>query len=204
MRLGLISDASLGTTFYGDMVGVPTKRAPGMGLYQPTGIQGMVFRALLLDVGYYLDFMNEYEDGVSRPPYMEQRRTDSRTIDPRHNFLTAILSPGLDRLTRTLGRGEANDSCGQIAIAMTRYRLDHGSWPTELSLLTPKYLAAIPIDPFDGKPLRLVTRGEIPTLYSVDVDGVDDGGVNSREHQGKGDWTYTLEPATRPTTKPSP
>ena len=204
MRLGLISDESLGAVFYGDIVGVPLlKPLPGVEIFRPTGIQATLFRALLLDVDNYLDFMTEVEDDMTQPIYLGQQRATSLQDRAQHNFLTAIVAPSLNRLPKILGRGETNDSCGQIAIAMTRYRLDHGAWPADLATLIPNYIATIPADPFDGKPLRFITRGGLPILYSVDVDGVDHGGIDSTQNKGKGDWTYALEPATpQATTKP--
>ena len=44
--------------------------------------------------------------------------------------------------------------CAAVAVALERYRLANGRWPDDLAALVPKYLAAVPADPFDGKPLR--------------------------------------------------
>jgi hypothetical protein len=38
-------------------------------------------------------------------------------------------------------------------------------------------LAAVPLDPFTGKPLLFKTREDGVTVYSVGRDGVDDGGL---------------------------
>jgi hypothetical protein len=45
-----------------------------------------------------------------------------------------------------------------------------------LNDLVPQLLSAMPADPFDGKPLRYhrLTKGYV--VYSVGVDGHDDGG----------------------------
>jgi hypothetical protein len=40
------------------------------------------------------------------------------------------------------------------AVAAERYRLAHGRWPGSLSDLTPNLLPSVPLDPFDGDPLR--------------------------------------------------
>ena len=39
----------------------------------------------------------------------------------------------------------------------------------------------VPIDPFDGKPLRLTTKDGAIVVYSVGKDQVDDGGAGSPE-----------------------
>lgn len=62
------------------------------------------------------------------------------------------------------------------AIGLERYRRTAGSWPEELADLTPEYLARVPPDRFDGEALRYRLVGGEPLLYSVGVDGDDDGG----------------------------
>ena len=63
------------------------------------------------------------------------------------------------------------------AIAVRRYQLRHGRNPGELRALVPEFLAAVPLDPMDGRPLRyrLDADGSF-LLYSVGEDGVDNGG----------------------------
>ena len=97
-------------------------------------------------------------------------------------------------------RTEAGDACARVAVAMTRYRLDHGKLPTRLSDVVPAYLNAIPTDPFDGKPLRLVMRNNQWIIYSVGPDGVDNGGV-SFEKTKNGDVTFTLRATPSATTQ---
>jgi hypothetical protein len=63
------------------------------------------------------------------------------------------------------------------AIAIERYRLKKGHLPSELSVLVPEYLSAVPRDSMDGKALRyrLAANGSFQ-LYSVGYDGKDNGG----------------------------
>jgi hypothetical protein len=77
-------------------------------------------------------------------------------------------------------------------MAATRYRLDHGNLPTTLVQLVPDYLDEIPIDPFDGKPLRLSQKPDEWTVYSVGPDGKDDSGLPYDSKTEKGDLTFTL------------
>jgi hypothetical protein len=79
---------------------------------------------------------------------------------------------------------------------MTRFRLDHGTLPSHLDELVPAYLDAVPLDPFDGHPLRLAVKNDHRIIYSVGPDLVDDGGVDMV--QGKGDVTFTLKPPANP------
>lgn len=66
-------------------------------------------------------------------------------------------------------------------LAMAMFRADHGAEAKELTALVPQYLPAVLTDPFsaEGAPIRLA--GDEPArVYSVNLDGVDDGG-----HEGK-------------------
>ena len=63
------------------------------------------------------------------------------------------------------------------AIALKRFQLEHGQWPETLAELSPEFLPSVPIDPYDGKPLKYHSNPDGTfLLYSVGEDGVDDGG----------------------------
>jgi hypothetical protein len=55
-------------------------------------------------------------------------------------------------------------------------------------------LVEIPLDPFNGKPLRLAIKNNQWIIYSVGPDQIDNGGVDI-EH-GKGDVIFTLQAGT--------
>ena len=61
-------------------------------------------------------------------------------------------------------------------LALRCYRSEEGHPPTALDQLVPRDLQRVPIDPFSGRPLIYQQRGTNWLLYSVGVDGVDDGG----------------------------
>ena len=63
------------------------------------------------------------------------------------------------------------------ALALERFNLAKGRWPDKLDELVPQYLSAVPLDPFDGAPLRLASKGSAIIVYSVSQDKVDHGGV---------------------------
>jgi hypothetical protein len=63
-----------------------------------------------------------------------------------------------------------------VALAVERYRRDKTTWPDSLEQVCPRYLAAVPLDPYDGKPFRYRRVKEGVVIYSVFRDGVDNGG----------------------------
>ncbi len=60
--------------------------------------------------------------------------------------------------------------------ALRCYRSEQGRPPATLAQLIPHGLERIPLDPFSGRSLVYQQRGTNWLLYSVGVDGVDDGG----------------------------
>lgn len=86
------------------------------------------------------------------------------------------------------------------AVAVERYRLDHGRLPAALGDLVPAYLPAVPGDAFDhGKPLRFLAGEDRFTVYSVGRNGADEGGED-RDGVAKGDdipFTILLPNAPR-------
>ncbi len=74
------------------------------------------------------------------------------------------------------------------ALAMRMYELDRGERPESLDQLVPDYLPAVPDDPFfDGKrPISYAPYADKSVLYSVWLDGTDDGGKYSAYEDGDG------------------
>jgi hypothetical protein len=82
---------------------------------------------------------------------------------------------------------QAQQRMAVTAIAIHRYRLQTGKFPDELATLVPKFLPALPRDDMDGKTLRYKLRPDGGfLLYSVGLDGKDDGGdsapANNKKH----------------------
>ena len=75
---------------------------------------------------------------------------------------------------------EARLSIIRAVLAIERYRLaSANSLPDTLAALVPSVLDSVPLDPFDGKPVRYkkLTKGYM--VYSIGPDRKDDGGVPS-------------------------
>lgn len=63
------------------------------------------------------------------------------------------------------------------AIALKRYQFKNGNYPPDLNSLAPEFVATVPLDAVDGKPLRYKSNPDGTfLLYSVGENGVDDGG----------------------------
>ncbi|MBN9689572.1 MAG: hypothetical protein J0M24_04980 [Verrucomicrobia bacterium] len=92
------------------------------------------------------------------------------------------------------------------ACAVERYRLQHASkLPTQLEQLVPEFLPTVPLDPFDGRPLRYVPSREGYVLYSVGPDKVDDRGRPNQRSRKPGEpttWDVTFAVGPIPGQKP--
>jgi hypothetical protein len=81
------------------------------------------------------------------------------------------------RVRRTSPKVTGPNRClAQAAVAAERYRREHGDWPRALADLVPDYLPAVPLDPFNGQPLRYCRTESGAVIYSIGEDGRDDGG----------------------------
>jgi hypothetical protein len=74
-----------------------------------------------------------------------------------------------------------------VLIACERWLRRHGHWPQSLQQLVTDYLAQVPEDPFDGKPLRYRRLADGVVVYSIGGNGRDDGGAIRKEGKTPGD-----------------
>jgi hypothetical protein len=110
-------------------------------------------------------------------------------------FMTKMLLPSLSRIGMVELRSNTSVDCARAALGVEQFRLAEGRLPESLDQLVPKYLDAVPIDPFDGKPLRYKRLDKGYTIYSVGEDGEDNGGVPKSKVQPdeKFDLPFTVE-----------
>jgi hypothetical protein len=71
-------------------------------------------------------------------------------------------------------------------VAVERYRVANNRWPDTLPELVPAYLPKVPLDPYDGAPLRYRRLSDGVVIYSVGADGKDNGGklTDGRTREG--------------------
>jgi hypothetical protein len=93
-----------------------------------------------------------------------------------YSLLLATL-PALSKVTTREAIGLAHLRLAQIAIALEKLRAANSKYPDALTELVPKFLSAVPADPFDGQPLRYRKVGEGFVIYSVGPDLKDDSGM---------------------------
>jgi hypothetical protein len=110
-------------------------------------------------------------------------RTAMESADPlevAHFEVSALLADGDNVAFLAAARAEALCNLTLTAIAAKRYHLEHGQWPSDLQSLG-EFLGEMPLDPYDGKPLRMMVRDEELVIYSIGLDGRDNGGTEIQD-----------------------
>lgn len=96
--------------------------------------------------------------------------------------ITRLLLPAVSKIGEAVRRKHAILRCTIVGLASERYRREKKTWPDKIEQLCPQFLAAVPLDPYDGKPLRYRRVRDGVVIYSVGQDAVDNGGNLDREH----------------------
>jgi hypothetical protein len=73
-------------------------------------------------------------------------------------------------------RSKTRFRCMVVLLAVERFRLAVGRWPNNSDELTPKFLEAVPVDPYAKAPLRYKRLANGVVVYSVGKNATDDGG----------------------------
>jgi hypothetical protein len=110
---------------------------------------------------------------------VEQQMEDFQALDASSAelpVLSRLISPAVIKVAKASWRDIAQMLCAKVMLAAERYRRAEGHWPKGIADLVPKYLVAVPPDPFDGKPLRMRRFEEGLVIYSIGENRVDDGG----------------------------
>jgi peroxiredoxin len=92
------------------------------------------------------------------------------------DVIICMMMPAIYKVQGAVDRMKQTHGNLHVAFALARYHCDSGHYPKNLDALSPKYLDRIPQDIFSGKPLiyRLTENGYL--LYSVGLNGKDEGG----------------------------
>jgi hypothetical protein len=158
------------------------------------------------DARVYQQYLESCREQVQQPftPTTIEQATTSGIKAARHGIMTSIIVPALQRYLERVVMDEATRATALTGIAIARYQLDHGrAFPAKLDALVPQYMDDVPLDPFDGHPLRLVVRDNEALIYSIGPDLKDEGGVPFDEQKRTGDMVFTVKAAADAQSAPS-
>jgi hypothetical protein len=107
----------------------------------------------------------------------EIRAMQTGPLSKMRYLFVNLLFPGYDALRSryTMSQGERDGVL--IGLALELYHREHGKWPANLAELSPRWLPHIPVDRITGELLKFKIVDDRPIVYSIGVDGNDDGGM---------------------------
>ena len=173
-----------------------TKVQAGMTFLSVTGLKSADRRLMFgtMEKALELADKNDADSRVEFQGLFEKCAVEAHRFPPK--ILSMMLLPSLKKIPDRFASIEVRCSAMRVALAVERYRLRHDDkLPGKLEDLTPEFLKKVPVDPFDGQPLRfrLLTNGYV--IYSIGANRVDDGGTE-RPEKGSSktfDETFTVE-----------
>jgi len=138
-----------------------------------------------IDHYHYLDITQSRIHFAEHPTWpVPKSLDDNRLFAPPHqtnSFWRKPLGPTLITY-QSFFISKADKRVVLTGIAVERYRQKHSQLPAQPQDLVPEFLDTIPNDPFTGIPLSYRLEGAGAIIYSLGVDGVDDGGRERDEY----------------------
>lgn len=101
-------------------------------------------------------------------------------------MILGVIMPAMTQAVRGAHESAMRLDAAKVAVALEAHRRATGAYPASLDELIPRSLPAMPIDRYDGKPLRYALRDGRPVVYSVGSDRTDEGGVIPPQSQTGG------------------
>lgn len=111
----------------------------------------------------------------------------SGTVETKRFLALSILLPPLGKAISAHEFASQHRDAALAMIGCTLYRIDHSGYPGSIGELVPEYLPELPLDRYDGGPIKLAFDDTgMPILYSVGADRADNRGA-PREFDEQGD-----------------
>jgi hypothetical protein len=121
-------------------------------------------------------------------------KAKAKAISNTH-LLANIGTSGWDQVFDLYVQHMVHLDCAQTVLAVKRYELAHGALPETLEALVPQFLDAVPIDPFNGMPIRFKSKDSQFVIYSVGEDGQDNLGLpaDTQNQDKPHDLSFTVK-----------
>ncbi|MEM7754584.1 MAG: hypothetical protein AAF297_02995 [Planctomycetota bacterium] len=116
-----------------------------------------------------------------------------------------IMAPTITRALNSLQTLRTYRDATRITLAAFAYRAENGAYPDTVDQLMPMWLPTVPVDRYDGQPMRYVLTPDGPLVYTVAADRIDQEGVrpdaDSMNRWGTG--IRSFDPDTRHADTPA-
>jgi len=116
-----------------------------------------------------------------------------------YTVMLKILAPATSKAGDRTARTQSMLRLAAVACALERYHLASGAFPDRLDQLVPKFIEHVPHDPMSGEAFRYErTDDGWFRLYSVGLDGQDNGGQMGADGRKDRDEDWPWPVPTRP------
>jgi hypothetical protein len=147
------------------------------------------------DLASYRENYKEYREHAGKPYYQAAPKWQSSgaTLEASiRGLITHLLFPALHKAAEHAAVADARHRLARLAKATSRYHDAEDQFPQRLDDLVPEFFPAVPLDPFNGDPLRIKRTDQELVLYSIGPDGADDDGAPFDAKERTGDLTFRL------------
>lgn len=120
--------------------------------------------------------LSELDNEIQQAWKAKEKRGAS--TDGVYGTFLGLSAPAYAAVLASEDRAAATLRVAEVALALAAYRADHDRYPDTLSDLVCSYFEEVPMDPCGEGELVYRLEGSGYSLYSVGVDGEDDGGVS--------------------------
>jgi hypothetical protein len=189
---GLIGERA----FFIDGLSDPAGFSASHAIAPPSGLEEIASEVLLQPLARVSGFwQRDFQFGIDAlttqiswarlpDPQRIHAATNAAAISVRakkgYYILSGSVLPAMEKFIARDVQHRAQLRTALVAVAIERFRLaNNGKLPDQLSSLVPAFLDKVPIDPFDGQPLRFKRTDKGYVVYSIGPDEVDDGGIEA-------------------------
>lgn len=134
---------------------------------------GNITEERIKQLTFFQTLLDRMEHAPEPMPGEMQQLIEEQT---RLSTTVAIFAPGLSKFYEADLKSRAMLQMAAALVASERYRLSTGKMPTGWIDLVPSFYPTVPVDPYDGKPLRWKETATGFLLYSIWMNQKDDGG----------------------------
>jgi hypothetical protein len=163
---------------------------PAVRIFRYTGMLGANIDVLLQTIDDY-DAILELP-AHERPRKLEEVQKEVEDMSMLY-ALASMAGLSFPRIIEIDLRVGASVDCARVAVAVERYRESTGKLPDTLDELVGDYIEEIPLDPFDGKPLRYKRTERGFVVYHIGEDGIDNGGKSRDYDDRDAPYDYPFE-----------
>lgn len=147
-----------------------------------TSIEGLRLGTYAENVAAADTLLDELKQQADMSPAQREKAQSAHTEGESDLIMIASLWDAYMLGLENRDAAEAVQALVVTALALERYRVEKGEYPTTLDALVPAYVREVPRDAMDREPLRYRMEGGRYTLWSIGLNGVDDGGVRNTEY----------------------